>query len=364
INRSGAALLKLAPTENLGRPFTELAPEFAEIVAAAALDPTTGVERPIRLIRDNEERELLARIAAERLDEDEGGAVVGYVVTLDDVTDLVTAQRMAAWGDVARRIAHEIKNPLTPIQLAAERLRRKYSDRLGEDADLFDRYTETIVRQTGDIGRMVDAFVRFAKMPSPKMADEDLGKLLQEAVLLQREARSHISYSVETPETPVIVRADRGQIMQAFTNVLQNAADSLQARLAADEEAGLQGPPAEIRATLCSKNDKQAIVEVSDNGVGLPVSERRRLLEPYVTTREKGAGLGLAIVLKIIEEHNGELGLLDAEPFSEGARPGARARFVLPLAPAFRASGAEAAPEDPESRAADGADAPAHEAAS
>ncbi len=332
VNRSGARLLSLSPDAATGRPLIEAAPEFAEIVRQAVDDPSAGVERSIRLLRDNEERELLARIAAERLDPEEGGTVVGYVMTLDDVTALVTAQRMAAWCDVACRIAHEIKNPLTPIQLAAERLKRKYSERLGEDAELFERYTETIVRQTGDIGRMVDAFVRFAKMPSPKMADEDLVKLLNEAVLLQREARPQIRYTIETTNGAVPVRADRGQLMQAFTNVLQNAADSLGARVARDAEAGLDGPEAEIRVKLWRRADGKAIVDVSDNGVGFPKTKRLEILEPYVTTREKGAGLGLAIVLKIIEEHAGELALLDAEPFSEAAAPGACVRFVLPAA--------------------------------
>lgn len=356
MNRSAARLLGLRAGEDVGRSFVELAPEFAEIMADAAMDPAIGVERPLRVNRDDKEREFLVRVTTERVDArfDESDAadpfddgadpeIVGYVVTIDDLTALVSAQKMAAWGDVARRVAHEIKNPLTPIQLAAERLKRKFSDRLGDDAETFERYTDTIVRQTGDIGRMVDSFVRFAKMPQPVMEDADLGALTREVALLQEEARSHIRYRLDLQPTPI--RCDRGQITQALTNLLQNAADAIQGRLQQDEATGVEGAPPEIRVTVAAQG-ALATVSVSDNGVGLPETGRAKLLEPYVTTREKGAGLGLAIVMKILEEHAGELSLTDAAPFAEGASQGAQASFSLPLADRRMAQGPHAAAPD------------------
>ncbi len=358
MNRSAAELLALDPAEAAGARFVDAAPEFQTLIDEALTRATDMgarrdgpareglaarvVERPVRLVRENVERELLARVTrrwaaeAAELDAEEADRLSGFVLTLDDLTDLVQAQRLAAWGAVARRLALESKNPLTPIQLAAERLRRKYSDRFGADQDTFERYTETIIRQTGDIGRMVDAFVRFAKMPSPKMAKEKLDDLVREAVLLQEEARTHIAFRVEIDAAagPFAVRADRGQLIQAFTNLLQNAADALGARLDADKAAGREGPPAEIRVSVTASDlfDGGLRVLVEDNGVGLPVKDRGRLLEPYVTTREKGAGLGLAIVSKIIEEHSGRFALGDARPFDDSGVVGAAAAVDLPRA--------------------------------
>ena len=340
MNRSAAGLLGLSSDRDVGRDFADAAPEFAEMLADAKVDPTRALEQPIRVSRGDEERELLARITTERLDgsaaetpldrgDGEVAEIVGFVVTIDDLTALVSAQRMAAWGDVARRVAHEIKNPLTPIQLAAERLRRKYSDRLGDEAEAFERYTETIVRQTGDIGRMVDAFVRFARMPAAVMEDAELSSLAREAVLLQEEARTHIAYSIDAPKGAIDIRCDRAQILQALTNLLQNAADSLQARVANDAADGRAGAAPEIRVAI-RLDGARASVAVADNGVGLPLKDRRKLLEPYVTTREKGAGLGLAIVQKIVEEHGGEFTLTDAQPFEDGAPVGAMATLTLP----------------------------------
>ena len=360
MNRSAAKLLDLSTERDVGRSFAEAAPEFADMFADAAVDPTIDIERPIRISRNDESRELLARITSEVLEAPDGGVgagstettpvgaeIVGYVVTVDDLTALVAAQKTAAWADVARRIAHEIKNPLTPIQLAAERLRRKYSDRLGDDSEAFERYTETIVRQTGDIGRMVDAFVRFAKMPAAVLEDWELAALTREAVLLQEEARAHIAYVVSIEDEPLSIRCDRGQILQALTNLLQNAADAIQARVAADAAEGRTGAAPEIRVVV-RRVAGQATVAVSDNGVGLPQKDRRKLLEPYVTTREKGAGLGLAIVLKIVEEHGGDFALADAEPFAEGAAVGASATMGLPLRTAETPSPGSRTPADDE----------------
>ena len=330
LNNPAAKLLALTPEEAVGHPMVELAPEFREILEDTGQTPHEAVEKQIRIYRNGEEHDLLVRVTAETETID-GADGNGLVVTIDDMTALVSAQRMAAWGDVARRIAHEIKNPLTPIQLAAERLRRKYGARLGEDEETFDRYTDTIIRHTGDIGRMVDAFVRFAKMPSPEMGVVNLSDVLKEAVVLQKEARPHIKYSATLPSDPVPVRADRGQVLQAVVNLMQNASDAIGARLAQDEESGRKdAPPAEIRVQLDADEDKRVTIRVEDNGVGLPAKDRRRLLEPYVTTRAEGTGLGLAIVMKIVEEHGGELALMDAPPFSTGAKPGACAAISLP----------------------------------
>ncbi|MEO0719809.1 MAG: ATP-binding protein, partial [Pseudomonadota bacterium] len=328
LNEAGAALLGLAPAEAAGQPLDKAAPVFAPLFQEARRRRSgLATDRVHAPSSGEQERDFLARIARTP---GEAGAD-GYVLTFDDMTDLVAAQRMAAWGDIARRIAHEIKNPLTPIQLAAERLRRKYGERLGEDAETFDRYTDTIVRHTGDIGRMVDAFVRFAKMPSPEMATVDLRDVVREAVVLQKEARAHIDYSTRYPEDPVLVRADRGQVLQAAVNLMLNAADAIKTRLDKETEEGVEGAAPEIRVALEQSDRRNVLLTVQDNGIGLPATDRMKLLEPYVTTRKEGTGLGLAIVMKIVEEHGGELLLFDADPFSEGAQPGACAAIRFPL---------------------------------
>jgi two-component system nitrogen regulation sensor histidine kinase NtrY len=239
------------------------------------------------------------------------------------VTELLQAQRKAAWADVARRIAHEIKNPLTPIQLAAERLKRKYLKEIHSDVETFTTCTDTIIRQVGDIGRMVDEFSAFARMPQPIMRRESLGELVAQAVFLQRQAHPDIAVHAEKPNTPIIVRCDGRQITQALTNLLQNAIDSIEGRVAGD---GQTLPPGRIRVAV-SVVDERAEIAVSDNGRGLPLAERSRLTEPYVTTRVKGTGLGLAIVKKIMEDHAGSLEMHD--------NPGGGALVVLsmPLEP-------------------------------
>ncbi|MEO1504581.1 MAG: PAS domain-containing sensor histidine kinase [Pseudomonadota bacterium] len=328
LNAPAARLIGVDEDDAVGRSIEELVPEFSEILDSPTIVTDGAVEKQIKIIRKGQERDLLVRVTVETSGDD---STTGLVVTIDDMTALVSAQRMAAWGDVARRIAHEIKNPLTPIQLAAERLRRKYGERLGEDAETFDRYTDTIVRHTGDIGRMVDAFVRFAKMPSPEMATVDLRDVVREAVVLQKEARAHIDYSTRHPEDPVLVRADRGQVLQAAVNLMLNAADAIKTRLDKETEEGVEGAAPEIRVALEQSDRRNVLLTVQDNGIGLPATDRMKLLEPYVTTRKEGTGLGLAIVMKIVEEHGGELLLFDADPFSEGAQPGACAAIRFPL---------------------------------
>ena len=231
--------------------------------------------------------------------------MTGFVLTFDDVTELMQAQRKAAWADVARRIAHEIKNP-DPNPTPAERLKRKYLKEIESDPDTFGRLTETIVRQVGDIGRMVDEFSAFARMPAPVMKPESLGALVTQQVDLQQAAHPGISIPVAPPERDVTLSCDSGQIRQALTNLLSNAVDSIEARL----DTGEDKSPGAIRVSLTT-DENRVILRVDDNGRGLPETDRDRLTEPYVTMREKGTGLGLAIVKKIMEDHGGVVELHD-----------------------------------------------------
>lgn len=321
VNEAAARMLGVRPVEAAGRPLAEVAPPFAPLLEAARGQrsglATDRVHGPL----GGRERDLLARVA--RTGSDGEGA--GWVLTFDDLTELVTAQRLAAWADIARRIAHEIKNPLTPIQLSAERLKRKFGQRLaGDDRVSFDRYADMIVRQAGGIRRMVDEFSRFARMPSPELAEHDLAEVLREAVLLQDEGEPAngsppVRFEVRAPQGPAPSRCDRGLVMQALTNLLKNAGEAVEARLARDPE-----PPGRVTAELLREAEAD-VIRVIDNGVGLPATGRARLMEPYVTTREKGTGLGLAITRKIAEEHGGSLDLEDAP---EGA--GAMAVLRLP----------------------------------
>jgi two-component system nitrogen regulation sensor histidine kinase NtrY len=254
------------------------------------------------------------------------------VLTFDDITRLVTAQRNAAWRDVARRIAHEIKNPLTPIQLSAERLRRRYRKQVGDDVEVFDRCTETIIRQVGDIGRMVDEFSSFARMPAPRFTAEDPAELLREAVFAQRVAAPDIAVELDEPLPKATLHADGRMVGQALANILKNAGEAVATRraLAPKPDDG-QRPGISSRLEVA---DGFATFIIEDDGIGLPAKDRDRLTEPYVTTREKGTGLGLAIVKRICEEHGGELKLADAEQLS-----GARVCLIFPLKSPLQATG-------------------------
>jgi two-component system nitrogen regulation sensor histidine kinase NtrY len=310
-NRSAAVLLGADLTQFIGKPVSAFAPEFAGLLGDMMSDPDRRVlQREIQVARGNTSRTLLVRLSAER-----GGAqVVGYVFTFDDITALQSAQRKAAWADVARRIAHEIKNPLTPIQLSAERLKRKYRDRLGDDdSGLFAQCTDTIIRHVGDIGQMVDEFSAFARMPAPVLKESDLAAIVREGVGLQRMAFPQIAFALDLPQSPVTMRLDARQVGQAVTNILKNALEAIEGRIAAGDTA-----PGRIAVVLTAAADG-ATVAVTDNGVGLPQGERERLTEPYVTNRAKGTGLGLAIVKKVVEDHGGTLELADA-PDGQGAR--------------------------------------------
>ncbi|SEM16035.1 PAS/PAC sensor signal transduction histidine kinase [Roseovarius azorensis] len=299
-------------------------PEFAALFDRLRANPGGFVQEEIRVARGTRQENLLVRMST-RIGE--AGRREGYVVAFDDVTDLVTAQRMAAWGDVARRIAHEIKNPLTPIQLSAERIKRKFSRQLEPDqSESLEQLTDVVIRQTSDLRRIVDEFSKFARMPEPQTTQESLTKVLREAILLQESGQPDVRFEVALDEAPLWAEIDATMISQALNNLIKNAGEaieSLRERGAPEEFAP------EIRVESTAEGG-EAVIRISDNGIGLP-QDRARLFEPYVTTREKGTGLGLPIVKKIIEEHVGTLVLEDAEPFHPGAHAGAMAVIRLPL---------------------------------
>jgi two-component system, NtrC family, nitrogen regulation sensor histidine kinase NtrY len=309
LNRSAERLMGRSEVEVLGLPLAQVAPELGEIFEAARSGNQRLVQRQLAVTRDGQERNYSVRVTSEQATEAEHG----YVITIDDITELVLAQRSSAWADIARRIAHEIKNPLTPIQLSAERLRRKYGKTISDDPLVFEQCTETIVRQVDDIKRMVDEFSRFARMPKAVLADEDVADTVRQVVFLLRVAHADIDFDVELETEAMLARFDRRLISQALTNIIKNATEAIGAV-----------PPAELgrgRITVRAHRDgKDVVIDVIDNGIGLPKENRARLLEPYVTTREKGTGLGLAIVGRILEEHGGRLELRDASEKIAGAR--------------------------------------------
>ncbi|MFN4092515.1 MAG: ATP-binding protein [Brevundimonas sp.] len=322
INDSAGQLLGLTDEAMLGRSLKDLSPELSALLTRAE----AHVEEDIDVTRAGETRRLRVRI--------EGGVGGEMVLTFDDITRLVTAQRNAAWRDVARRIAHEIKNPLTPIQLSAERLRRRYRGQVMDDVEVFDRCTETIIRQVGDIGRMVDEFSSFARMPAPRFTAENPAELLREAVFAQRVAVPDIEVSLADALPKAVLQADGRMVGQALTNILKNAGESVSARRAMAPGPNDDGPGIIAHLTV---EDGVATFVIEDDGVGLPAKDRDRLTEPYVTTREKGTGLGLAIVKRICEDHGGELKLADAEQLT-----GARVCLIFPLKPIAAARAPEA----------------------
>jgi len=307
-NRSASDLLGRDLEQSVAAPLGDVIPEMSELLDTAMVRPEKSHQSEIQIARDGKFHTLHASIAAEKL----GGDILGFVVTFDDVTDLLTAQRTAAWADVARRIAHEIKNPLTPIQLSAERLRRKYLVQIEKDPETFSSLTDTIVRQVEDIGRMVDEFSSFARMPLALLKDENLAEICKQSVLLERNRQPEINYELNIPDLPLMQRCDRRQIGQALNNLLKNAAESLTESTALAQGMKSGGWICCTISTETGKDGERRIsVTIEDNGKGLPVEARNRLTEPYVTTRDGGTGLGLAIVRKIMEDHNGDLHLED-----------------------------------------------------
>src|SRR6201987_4602918 len=313
-NRSASALLGTDLEQAIGQDLTEVAPEMASLLDEAERRPDRLAQSQVELIRGNSTRTLLVRIAAEY----NGRDISGFIVTFDDITELLSAQRKAAWADIARRIAHEIKNPLTPIQLAAERLRRRYLKEIKKDAETFTICTDTIIRHVADIGRMIDEFSSFARMPAPVLKPENLIGIVHQAVFLQRTAHPEIVLETIFPGRPITILCDSRLVGQALINIVNNAIESIQARIAENGAA----PAGHIRVTVTEEAGQAAVI-IEDNGKGLPQQGRERLTEPYVTTRAKGTGLGLAIVKKIMEDHQGQLMLLDRE------QGGARVRLVF-----------------------------------
>ncbi len=303
-NPSAANLLGAVDDSITGKSFTEAVPEMAALLEQAKAAPDRVVEDQITVVRNGHRHIFLTRVTSHQGREQQRN----FVITFDDITELVSAQRMAAWADVARRIAHEIKNPLTPIQLSAERLKRRYLKQISDDPEVFIKCTDTIIRQVDDIGRMVDEFSDFARMPAPVLRHEDICKLGRDSMFPQQMAHGDVKYVSDFPERALYVRCDERQIGRVFTNILQNAYDAIEGRRLRD---GAAAPPGRIELGL-EETASSAVLTVTDNGRGLPESEREKLTEPYVTTRKNGTGLGLAIVKKIVEDHGGRMILTDA----------------------------------------------------
>jgi two-component system, NtrC family, nitrogen regulation sensor histidine kinase NtrY len=320
INRSAERLFDAGESDVVGRPLRDVLPELADMISGALAGGQRLIQGQFTLNRAGKERIVSVRVTTEQASDPQHG----YVVTLDDITELVSAQRTSAWADVARRIAHEIKNPLTPIQLSAERLRRKYGKVITEDRGVFEQCTDTIIRQVDDIRRMVDEFSRFSRMPKPVMAMEDVADAVRQVVFLMRVGHADIDIEAEIATDPMPARFDRRLISQALTNIVKNAAEAISAV-----------PPHSERGRIlvhAGRVEDRIEIDVVDNGIGLPQENRSRLLEPYVTTREKGTGLGLAIVGKILEDHGGGIELRDASEKVPGTR-GAWVRLTFAVEP-------------------------------
>ncbi|MGB1413458.1 MAG: ATP-binding protein [Paracoccaceae bacterium] len=297
-------------------------PEFFPLFERLTQTKNESLQEELKTVQAGRLENLLVRVGRRR---NEKGQLEGYVIAFDDVTDLVSAQRSAAWGDVARRIAHEIKNPLTPIQLSAERIRRKFAPKLSEESDDLERMTDVIVRQTNDLRHIIDEFSKFARLPQPKKSKEDLIPIVKAAVLLQENGQPNINFVSKIPQNSLVISIDATMISQALTNLLKNAGEAIDTRR--DKLGGTIA--GEIHVGVEQVGDNVQVI-IDDNGIGLP-QDRARLFEPYVTTRDKGTGLGLAIVKKIVEEHGGTLSLEDAPSFDAAPYFGARVVMSLPF---------------------------------
>jgi two-component system nitrogen regulation sensor histidine kinase NtrY len=336
VNPSAEALLGASRDALVGAPIAEAVPEIGPLFEELRHGRQRLAQEQIQLNRNNRERTINVRVTSEQAK----GEEKGFVVTLDDITDLVTAQRTSAWADVARRIAHEIKNPLTPIQLSAERIKRKYGKVITTDREVFDQCTSTIVRQVDDIKRMVDEFSSFARMPKPTMGREDIVDTVRHALVMMRIAHPEIAFSDNLPAAPIEADFDRRLMSQSVTNIVKNATEAIAA--IPEEERPESERQGRIAVSVRREDDDVVAIEVADNGKGFPAEGRQRLLEPYMTTREGGTGLGLAIVAKILEEHGGGIELRD--------NPAGRGGLVRMW---FKATKAREEASAPEKRAAE-----------
>ena len=291
VNRSAEALLQHGEEGLEGRALAAVSPELAEFLSNEQRDADV-------LVRSEQGQRTLAVKRVSYSD--------GFVLTFDDITDQLADQRRAAWSDIARRIAHEIRNPLTPIQLAAERLQRRYGKEIESDPETFGRLTETIIRQVGDLRRMVDEFSNFARMPKPVFREENVHDIARTSLFLHEVAHPGVTFTLDPPAADIRMICDRRQLSQALTNVVKNAVEAIESRRNRGEHS-LQGDRVSLSL---NKSDTQLVIDVMDTGIGLP-EDRERITEPYMTTRVRGTGLGLAIVKKIVEEHGGEMAFLD-----------------------------------------------------
>ena len=320
VNRSAETMLGIRATSSEGERLSSILPHIGRVFEVSRSSGRAVHREQVTFSRGGVERTFNVQVTIE--EGDKKSELPSYVVTIDDITDLVQAQRSSAWADVARRIAHEIKNPLTPIQLSAERIRRRYGKVITEDRGVFDQCIDTIIRQVGDIGRMVDEFSAFARMPKPAMEPMDLREALREASFLVEVGNSDVEFRRAFGNEPLIGRFDSRLMSQAFGNLIKNASEAIESNERKNGQAG-------VILIAASRKDDWITVDVVDNGKGLPAENRQRLLEPYMTTRAKGTGLGLAIVKKIIEDHGGRLELHDAPAdFFDGK--GALIRVILP----------------------------------
>ena len=299
-NRSASDLLEINLSDTIGNKLIDVVPEMAPLVLKAFDSAERVASGDVSLLIGGKLKTLIVNVAAERLE----GDIIGYVVTFDDITELQAAQRTAAWSGVARRIAHEIKNPLTPIQLAAERLKKRYLNQITDDPETFKTCTDTIIRQVEELGRMVDEFSSFARMPQAVLKNENISELCRQAIFLEKNRNPNISFEQHLPDGDIILNCDARQVSRALTNVIKNAAESVSESMATDEDI-----TGKVKISLMHADGAPVKIIVEDNGLGLPLENMEQLTEPYVTTREKGTGLGLAIVRKIMEDHGGEISL-------------------------------------------------------
>jgi len=319
INPTASRLLGAKSDVAEGIHYSKILPELEKLIHRAMTEHEGNAAGQVEVRRDGVIRILNVQVSREA-----GDSSHGFVVTFDDISDLVSAQRKNAWSEVARRIAHEIKNPLTPIQLSAERLKRKYMEEISTDPEVFSQCTDTIIRQVADIGHMVDEFSSFARMPAPVKSLEDVKELSRHAVFLQRITYPQINYEVVSPDEVTNFECDGRLVSQALTNLLKNSSEAVDARASHEDQQG------RVLLTVTTSS-KTITISVEDNGIGLPQKILHQLTEPYVTTREKGTGLGLAIVRKVVEDHGGELHLANVSDVKGGNASGAIARMIFPL---------------------------------